>query len=156
MKTAYILVGVPGSGKSTWIKNQDWTQDCAIISTDYHVENYALSQNKTYSEVFEGYMPTAIDMMTNDVTIARNNGLNIIWDQTSTTINSRRKKFKMLPDYRHIAVVFETPSPTELTKRLNSRPGKNIPLHVIDSMIKNFDYPTNHEGYDEIWFVTNK
>jgi predicted kinase len=118
MKTAYILVGVPGSGKSTWIENQkSWAQDCAIISTDYHVEEYARSVGKTYSEVFEEYMPTAVRLMADNVVTARNYDFNIIWDQTSTTVASRAKKFRMLPDYQHIAVVFRTPSAGELQRR---------------------------------------
>lgn len=154
IKTAYILVGVPGSGKSTWIENhRSWTQDCAIISTDYHVEEYARSVGKTYSEVFEEYMPTAVRLMTDNVITARNYDFNIIWDQTSTTVASRTKKFRMLPDYRHIAVVFRTPDENELLTRLTSRPGKKIPWSVVSSMINNFVEPTVEEGYSEIWKV---
>jgi predicted kinase len=154
IKTAYILVGVPGSGKSTWIENhRSWTQDCAIISTDYHVEEYARSVGKTYSEVFEEYMPTAVRLMTDNVITARNYDFNIIWDQTSTTVASRTKKFRMLPDYRHIAVVFKTPEEDELKMRLTSRPGKEIPWSVVSSMINNFVEPTVEEGYSEIWKV---
>lgn len=156
MKTAYILIGVPGSGKSTWIENhKSWTQDCAIISTDYHIDQYARSVGKTYSEVFEEYMPTAVRLMADNVVTARNYDFNIIWDQTSTTVASRTKKFRMLPDYRHIAVVFKTPSPGELQRRLLNRPGKNIPDHVLKGMINGFVLPTMQEGYDQIWSVEN-
>lgn len=155
MKTAYILVGVPGSGKSTWVMNHRWTQDCAIISTDYHVEQYANSVGKTYSEVFEEYMPKAVELMVEDVKTAHNYGFNIIWDQTSTTVATRAKKFRMLPDYRHIAVVFRTPEPEELQRRLLNRPGKVIPEHVLKSMIDGFVIPTMQEGYDQIWFADN-
>ena len=48
----YVLVGVPGSGKSTWVANQQWTEDCARVSTDEYVEMYAQSVGKTYTEVF--------------------------------------------------------------------------------------------------------
>jgi len=69
------------------------------------------------------------------------------------SISSREKKFRMLPDYEHIAVVFRTPEPEELARRLASRPGKNIPKNVIDSMISNWDEPTEDEGFKEIWYV---
>ena len=148
-----MLVGVPGSGKSTWVSNQPWAKDCAYISTDYHVEEYAKSVGKTYSEVFDEYMPKAVKLMADDVVRAREAGKDIIWDQTSTGKNARAKKFKMLPKYEAIAVVFKTPEPTELARRLASRPGKNIPDHVMKQMIENFSMPTKGEGFKEIRII---
>jgi predicted kinase len=150
MAKCYQLIGVPGAGKSTWIGNQSWAKDCVIVSTDNHVEAYAKSVGKTYNEVFKDYMPTAVDLMAKDVVTAREQGKDIIWDQTSTTINSRRRKFNMLRDYEHIAVVFATPEMTELKRRLASRPGKNIPSDVMVQMIKGFQMPTEDEGFIEI------
>ena len=151
MPKVYVLVGVPGSGKSTWIKNQDWALGMTIVSTDAFVEDYARAQGKTYNEVFKEYMPTAIDLMIEQVVFAREHGHTVIWDQTSTTVKSRKKKFNMLPDYEHIAVVFKTPNPLELAIRLKNRPGKNIPQQVINSMISGWEEPTINEGYAEVW-----
>lgn len=152
MPKLYVLVGVPGSGKSTWIANQRWDMaNTAFISTDNHVEDYAKSVGKTYNEVFKDYMPTAVDLMTKDVIAARKAGKDIVWDQTSTTVASRKRKFRMLPDYYAIAVVFPTPEIEELSRRLDNRPGKNIPHYVMDRMIEGFDEPTEDEGFAEIW-----
>lgn len=153
MPKLYVLVGVPGSGKSTWINNQTWTKDCVIVSTDTHVEKHASTLEKTYTEVFEDYMPTAVKLMTDDVVQARKASRDIIWDQTSTSVLSRKKKFKMLPDYYTIAVVFKTPNEKELLERLANRPGKIIPWDVVTNMIKNFEMPTHEEGFKEIWYA---
>jgi predicted kinase len=144
---------VPGSGKSTWITNQDWLENCVVVSTDEFVEDYAKEQGKTYSEVFTDYMPTAVDLMADKVVRAREAGKDIIWDQTSTTLKSRTRKFNMLPNYEHIAVVFKTPEHKELIRRLWSRPGKEIPEHVIASMIAFWEEPTIEEGFKEIWYA---
>lgn len=146
----YQLIGVPGSGKSTWIKNQAWANYCVIVSTDRHVEDYAKTQGKTYSEVFDEFMPVAIKLMADDVVKAREANKDIIWDQTSTTISSRQRKFNMLPDYEHIAVVFNTPDLPELKRRLATRPGKVIPTQVMIQMIRGFQEPTIAEGFTEI------
>ena len=151
MPTAYILIGVPGSGKSTWVANQDWAKDCSYISTDVFVEEWAQSIGKTYSEVFEEYMPVAVARMAGAVNGAKSVSKDIIWDQTSTTIASRARKFRMLPNYKMIAVVFDTPEQSVLVSRLNSRPGKEIPLSVIEKMMLGFELPTEQEGFDEIW-----
>ena len=157
MPRCYQLIGVPGSGKSTWYKNQDWLgedkKNHKYVSTDQHVEGYAQDQGKTYSEVFEEYMPTAVQQMMVNVNMACACQLDIVWDQTSTTIASRARKFNALPDYEHIAVVFSTPERAELERRLASRPGKVIPAQVLENMIHNFEMPTEAEGFKEIWRV---
>ena len=151
MPRCYQLIGVPGSGKSTWVNNQDWAHTCAYASTDAYVDAYAEHVNKTYNEVFHDVMKDAVSAMAETVELARSMKQDIIWDQTSVSVASRAKKFKMLPDYEHIAVVFATPEPEELARRLASRPGKNIPEYVMDSMICSFEYPAVDEGFAEIW-----
>jgi predicted kinase len=153
MPKCYQLVGVPCAGKSTWIKNQIWALGLTIVSTDAFVEDYARAQGKTYSEVFKDYMPTAVNLMADQVVFARDHGHSIIWDQTSTTIASRTRKFNMLPKYEHIAVVFKTPEKSELERRLESRPGKVIPQYVIEQMIDGWEEPTLEEGFKEIWHI---
>lgn len=157
MPKCYQLIGVPASGKSTWYKNQDWLvedkKDHKYVSTDQHVEGYAQDQGKTYSEVFEEYMPTAVKQMMVNVNMASAFGLDIVWDQTSTTRASRARKFNALPDYEHIAVVFRTPDRDELDVRLSGRPGKHIPKNVIDSMIASWEEPSLEEGFKEIWYA---
>jgi predicted kinase len=155
MNKLYVLVGVPGSGKSTWIKNQIWAKDIPVVSTDRFVEKYAEEQGKTYSEVFQEYMPIAVRLMANQALICQANKLDIIWDQTSTSVATRAKKIRMLPNYYKIAVVFKTPEPEELKRRLDSRIGKNIPEEVSETMARQLrdEPPTKEEGFDEIWYA---
>jgi predicted kinase len=154
MLKCYQLIGVPGSGKSTWIKNQIWALGLSVVSTDMWVDMEAERLDKTYSEIFTDYMPKAVQLMANHVVLARDKGIDIIWDQTSTTIASRARKFNMLPDYEHIAVVFRTPDLDVLKERLASRPGKEIPWEVVQGMIDNWEEPTEEEGFKEIWYAS--
>lgn len=155
MNRLYVMVGVPGSGKSTWIKNQTWALGLNVVSTDMWVEQYAKTVGKTYSEVFQEYMPEAVEKMADHVMFCRENKLDLIWDQTSTTVATRAKKIRMLPDYYKIAVVMKTPPTAELQKRLASRPGKNIPWEVVSNMAQQLEAepPTLEEGFDEIWYA---
>jgi len=153
MSKCYQLIGVPCAGKSTWIKNQIWALGLTVVSTDAFVEDYARECGSTYSEVFEEYMPRAVELMAKQVVFAREHGHTILWDQTSTTIKSRARKFNMLPDYKHIAVVFRTPNLDVLKERLASRPGKDVPWEVVQGMIDNWEEPTLEEGFTEIWYV---
>ena len=153
MPKCYQLIGVPASGKSTWIWTQNWINGMEYVSTDRHVLEYAKAQGKTYTEVFKDYMPTAVDLMAAEVVEARTAGRDILWDQTSTTVKSRARKFNMLPNYEHIAVVFPTPEIEVLKERLANRVDQPIPWKVVQGMIDNFEYPTDEEGFKEIWRV---
>jgi predicted kinase len=155
MPTAYILVGIPGSGKSTWISKApvDWN-NTVVASTDNYVDQEAKRQNKTHSEVFKDVMPDAVSHMAKTVVDAVKNKQDIIWEQTSTTRHTRAKKLRMLPsDYEIIAVVFPTPDKKELARRLGSRPGKTIPDEVVNDMITRWEEPTEDEGFDKIIHV---
>lgn len=151
MPTLYMLVGVPGSGKSTWVSNQNWTGDCTVVSSDRFIDDEAARLGKTYNDIFNDYVKIATKLMENHVAVAQANNLNIIWDQTNVSAKSRAKKLAMLPNYEKIAVVFKTPDEAELTRRLASRPGKSIPDIAMRSMIDNFEMPTEDEGFKEIW-----
>jgi tRNA uridine 5-carbamoylmethylation protein Kti12 len=52
-------------------------------------------------------------------------------------------------------VVFGTPEPADLAMRLDSRydSGKIIPDEVVQSMIDNWEQPTEEEGFKEIWYA---
>ena len=153
MPRCYQLIGVPGAGKSTWVSNQDWMLGLTIVSTDMWVNIESKRLGKTYSEIFTDYMPTAVNLMAEQVVRARELDHTIIWDQTSTTVKSRERKFRMLPDYEHIAIVFRTPDLDVLKERLVSRPGKDVPWEIVQSMIDNWEEPTEEEGFKEIWYV---
>ena len=150
----YMLIGVPGSGKSTWIANQDWTKDIPIVSSDKFIDEHAAKEGKTYNEVFADYVKIATHLMDNQVLICKANNTDIIWDQTNTSVKSRKAKLDKLEGYEKIAVVFRTPEKEELEKRLAQRVGKHIPANVMESMIANLQEPTEEEGFKEIWYAS--
>ena len=150
MSKLYMLIGVPGSGKSTWIGAQDWARDCVLVSTDKLIDIEAGRQGKTYNDVFKDYIDTATKLMNADVLEAVAEGKDIIWDQTNTGRKSRKAKLAMMPGYYKIAVVFATPEKEEWQRRINSRPGKMIPEGVLKAMAQGLQLPTEDE-FDEIW-----
>jgi len=152
MPTLYMLIGIPGSGKSTWLAKQafDWTKT-RIISTDNIIERRAREQGKTYSEVFQKEIKGATHQMNRDLKQAIASGDDVVWDQTNLTKKSRASKLSEIPDsYRKIAVFFSTPDDAELKRRLASRPGKTIPANVVLGMRSQLERPSKAEGFDEI------
>jgi predicted kinase len=152
MKKLYMLIGIPGSGKSTWVKNQDWLKDAFYISSDNHLDKFATSVGKTHDEVYKEYIKTAEKLVKEDVVTAISAGKDVVWDQTNTSLKTRKKKLYLFADYYKIAVYFKVPDDEELKKRLKSRPGKHISQRVIHRMKSSLVVPTEQEGFDEIWY----
>jgi len=153
MPTLYMLIGVPASGKSTWIAQHsvfDWS-NTVVISTDAIIDRRAESQGKTYSEVFSKEIKSATAEMHDKLRVAIKTDRDIIWDQTNVTAKSRASKLAQVPDtYTKVAVFFATPEPAELQRRLASRPGKTIPAHIVQGMASQLEPPTEAEGFDRI------
>ena len=150
---AKILIGLPGSGKSTWADKQ---KGFVIISRDVIVEELAKENNLTYTQAF--------DKINQDETSkeffrrlrrAVNNDDNIIVDQTHMGSKRRSDVIKILDGYDLEAVVFVVSVP-ELTRRLKEREiktGKHIPEYVVNNMVKAYQSPTKDEGFNKITYV---
>lgn len=150
-----MLIGVPGSGKSYFVKNTlphlMPNRQFMIISSDDILDKIAAEQGKTYSEIFKTEAKNAIAQMNMNFKDAIFKGENIIWDQTNLTPKIRKGKLSQVPnDYFKMAVVLPLPEKDELQRRLDSRSGKHIPITVIQSMISNLTLPTEDEGFNKI------
>ena len=154
-----MLIGVPGSGKSTWVKKQ-WENDeqgnpivkFYLISTDGYIESVAKASNKTYNDVFQDAFKDAEKFMNSNLSIALERQSDIVWDQTNVTKKSRAKKLAKIPKYyRKIALLFQVDYDT-LIKVNNERKkiGRSIPYNILQSMYNTIEAPTLDEGFDEI------
>ena len=152
MQTLYMLIGVPGAGKSTWIKNCGI--DAVILSTDDKIEAAAVAEGKTYNDMFKSVIGAAEKQMHADAAAAFAAGRDVIWDQTNVTAKTRGKKLNRVPaHYEKVAVYFVTPDNAELQRRLANRPGKTIPANIVMGMVSQLEMPTVEEGFDRIIVV---
>ena len=135
MKTFYMLVGLPGTGKSTWVSNyvKNSGSKVQIISTDDIIESIAEKHSFTYNDIFGDITYSFAEKMMYkiaNITFKKDLHNVVIWDQTNLTTGTRSKKLRLVPpEYYRIAVYFGIPNNWE--ERLN-RPGKTIPSHVIE------------------------
>ena len=153
-KVCTLLVGVPASGKSTWIKQQhldDYQYDdtIGIVSTDLVIETIAELYDMTYDECFRDLISFAEKVMWEDLEIYATQGLSIYIDRTNLSVKSRKKFIDFLEPYgyRVEAMMFPIPEKEEWDRRLNMRKGKTIPFHVLESMVKNYQEPSLDEGF---------
>jgi predicted kinase len=149
---AFFLIGLPGSGKSTWSKPYLESGQFDLISTDYHIDQYAKSVGKTYSEVFNSYIKEAEKIVKLYLDEVIDGQRNLIWDQTNTTAKARKNKIIKLDGYIKIAVVFNISEKTQLDrlKKRDDEIGKAIPANILNSMRNHFELPTLDEGFSQI------
>lgn len=156
MSELIMLVGLPGSGKSTYIKSINKDGKYTVISSDNIIDEIAAEKGISYTDAFSDHVGFATKKMFILAKQAINQGKPIIWDQTNMNVKNRKKKLEMFPDsYEKRAVVFSIDD-LELKRRLKDRAektGKHIPDHVMKSMASSYQAPTKAEGFTNIKFI---
>ena len=161
MAELIVMVGVPGSGKSTYIKQINKDSKYTVISLDDRIEDLAreneLFNEKghiDYNKAFKIYLKDANRLHMYSIKDAFDNEKDIIWDQTNMSVKSRRKIFSNLPKcYTDISAVVFSLTDVEWKKRFHNRKqltGKSVPMEVVEQMFRNFEMPTKEEGFTKI------
>lgn len=156
MPKCILLVGVPASGKSTFIDTWVDTNDYEILSTDNIIQSWAEQQGLTYDQAFGDRIKIADREFWDSISSAADAGKNMVIDRTNLSVKSRKKIIDHVgkQGYEFEAYVFPTPDAVEWEKRLNNRPGKTIPKNILASMKSNFNMPTEDEGFTLISIVS--
>lgn len=160
MSKVEVLVGLPGSGKSTFV-NSVFGEDPSgvfVYSTDNVLEELAAKTGETYNQVFKdniGYATKLMDdLLANYILM----GARVVWDQTNMSSKKRRGILTRFPkSYRKVCWCIAPPRTpeewAELDRRLSSREGKTIPHHIIEAMADSYVEPELDEGFDYILVV---
>ena len=149
MAKIIMLIGIPGSGKTTYSKELSNKYDAKVVSTDKVRQTFVGIDEK---EVF----PTDYRLCIEEI----KEGKNVILDATHITPKVRKRSFDALDEYgvlyEKVAVFIDT-SIEECARRVEQR-NKNpnelfLPVEVVYSYGKNIIPPTKEEGFDEIILV---
>lgn len=146
-----LLVGPPGSGKSTWRDGYlaSTTRKTTIISSDDLIEEFAAKHGISYSEAFPKLDMARLDaMLMGKLRVALANRDDVIVDRTNLRVKGRARFLSQVPKhYLRVAVVFDVPQETLLT-RIRDRgaaTGKHIPSSVFEDMVKSYETPSTEE-----------
>ena len=161
-----IMVGVSGSGKTTWVNSH---KEYIACSTDSIIEQLAESMGVSYTEAFDyiqnkkkfDYITTKFFEKIHECIL---NDKDFVIDRTHLKRNVRFSLISELKTFamengKHLelsAVSFELPKNTifERLKNREKKTGKFIPKEVILEQINSFDIPTIDEGFDTIQRIT--
>lgn len=152
----YLMCGIPGSGKSTWIQNHKnkFAGTVKVISRD-KIRFSMLKDDDDYfskeDEVWEEFIKQAkISLQEND---------NTILDATHLNVSSRSKILRALKDSLkniEICAIVIAPPVDVAIKQNNMREGRAlVPEKVIRKMYHSFYYPELIEGFDKIYIYKN-
>lgn len=146
-----VLVGVPGSGKSTWIKGETKKLEAAgnttaVISRDA-IRFKFLDANQ--SNDYFAYEREVFNEFVSGIKEAIEAGIEYIFaDATHISFRSRMKLLGALKVDKDIKIVFETfEMPLEVVLFRNSlREGRErVPITVIKNMMKSFTVPNSED-----------
>ena len=142
--TFTMMVGLVGSGKSTYAKQLAEEANAIICSSDAIREELCGDENSqdNNDEVFK--------ILHSRIKENLKNGKNVIYD--ATNINSKRRRaflseFKNIPCVKKCVVMA---TPFEMCCNQNESRNRVVPYEVIERMYKNWNTPYWFEGWDEI------
>lgn len=146
MNKLIFLVGLPGSGKSTYA-NKYLSKDCEILSSDRLRKQLLKDVNNQNHNSF------IFNTLFNKAKEFLKLGKNVVIDATNVDYLERTRSLKRFEDLKvkRIAIVFKTPV-EECIKRDSMRE-RTVGENVIKHFQTKFVMPTIQEGFDEIIFI---
>lgn len=149
--TAFVLVGLPASGKSHWAHNHP--EKYPVASTDAFIERVAAEQGRSYGDVFREAFPQAQAAMKAQVEAFIAARQPFIWDQTNLTCKEREAIYRLLhPTHEVVYVCFLVPLEVCL-KRFDERErdgGAAIDRQRVVDLAKIAVFPDTDEPHDKI------
>jgi len=158
-----MLVGLPGSGKTTWARNHMLLHPhkrYTLLSTDEIMDRMKVSglpRQANYAERWEKLMPEASQVLDTLVKIAATRRRNFIWDQTNVYCSARQRKLAPFKSFSKHAKVFVLEA-WQLALRARARErkeGKIVPEEAVQKMRERFVIPESNtrEGFDDVAFI---
>jgi predicted kinase len=139
---ALYLVGVPNSGKSTYLANTD----LEVVSRDDILMQYAKNlygdydYNKLWTYLTQEDQKKIDELLQKDFKSKLQSIGNVAIDMTNTSAKSRRR----FQCKNKKAIVFKT-GYNELMRRNQGRSGKILKDSIIINFMKSFEYPLKYE-----------
>ena len=151
MAVLHLMVGIQGSGKSTYSKKLNQEYGYKIISSDEVRKMHPdWEEVKVFPEVYR--------LCANEL----KEGRDVIFDATNITPKVRGKNIglvrELYPDFEVYAYFINTDKEKckERVKRRNNINGElYLPIEVIDSYFENLVVPSIDEGIDKVIIINN-
>jgi len=153
-KNLYLLFGLPGSGKSTFVRDINFDY---IISRDALIEEYAEREGLTYMEAYrvihnDQQLLNELEQRFNQMLKEAREYRAVAVDMMNLTKKGRRiiiSRFKKTHNIH--TFIFLAPF-SEIVKRNQQREGKDL-SHKLINLVRKTTVPSFSEGIDRIFFL---
>lgn len=152
-----ILVGLPGSGKSTLSKTliEMHSPDRILhyASSDAYIERLALEQGSTYNALWAKHIDAATNDFQKTINFAVRNKHDILIDRTNIDKKSRAKFINRLKVAGYRLIAFDVTCSEDVLHERNEvrkQSGRSIPEGVLRNFMERYEAPTVMEGFDHV------
>ena len=142
-----LLVGIPGSGKTTYAKEYIEKEPNTI-----HLSSDAIRKELYGDEAIQDNPGAVFALMHQRAVEALNEGHNVIYDATNVTRKCRSTIINLCPQFVNIEchIIW---APIGMCIERDATRERTVGKAVIDKMLKRFQFPFYDEGIDEIMIV---
>ena len=146
MSRLFVMVGIPGSGKSFAAHNKINSEgNWRVFSSDNYRklicgdENCQDRNNEVFMQLYA------------DLRQALRDGKDCIFDATNICRKDRRKLFHQIQDIADVEVTaYVMRTPVKLCLERDSKRDRKVGFDVIDKFVRRFEFPQRFEGFSNI------
>lgn len=148
MNKLVLMVGVPGSGKSTYARK--YYKGYQLLSSDeirkelFNDENCQSNNAYVFSTLYKRARAFLLQ------------GLNVVIDATNVTIRDRKKALNQFEDLEIKRICCYIKTPIEICYKQDLKRERNVGKEIINSFFLKLEEPTKEEGFDQIKIVEYK
>lgn len=168
MARLYLTVGIPGSGKSTYVKalknvkvvesdaiREELFGDANLQFTPEFLKEHGIDENLSYKQKKHQAGQIVFTIVYDRCRTALSEGNDVVLDATNLSKFCRKNSLSRLKGLYSDAIVLYFDTPLEKALENNNNRIRHVPEEVIKSMHSKMEIPTKEEGFSKIVIISS-